>query len=1198
MSSTRETPESVASHAGGDRTPTGGTDSSASPVRTADAVDAFISYSREDLAFARSLQDALERRSRRLNPRLRQGRRVVRVVRDETDLTATTDLPAAIQAHLARARTLVVVCSPAARRSSWVAREIEFYRDHHGADAPIVTVIAAGGEPLKDTAFPIPLLEGRREPLAVEFRPHAITAMGLDPRDYVADDGALRVLAPILGIEYPTLKDRQGAFERAVLKGRVAMAFGLVLVFAVVAAYAWYQRNQAIDRLAANYWTQASLARREDDWLRAAHLLARAAAVSRDSTVLRDAAMTVGQLAAPVQLRARGTHPSPVAGAARPANGTGLITWSNDGVLQVWESTPAALPTKLGERIAMPGGAAWSLDRRHVSTWSGDGRARVFEPATGRQLGVTVDHGSPLRLAILSPDSRQLLTVGTDRTARLWPVAANGPALSLTHGAEVIGGRWSRDGRFIVTWANDDTLQFWDARTGARLHREWKHAGMVGDVAIDAGGLRLAAWSLFGSVTLWDMSSASALRRPIAELPADGASFSPSGRLLVTWSRGGGARILDSASGRLLCDVPPETAALSASRFDPEEKRVVLWGLTGATLWDVAQCRKSAVFEQGTPVLGARFLRGGALLTWDWNGVLRTWDPSTGGVHAAAEHDSTLQDVLIDAEHELALSWSSRTARVWRLPALEPVGLPVRQGGQLKGVSMNEDATFWTWGDDGLVSLWSVDVVARDYIPLHHDAPVVGAVASSDGHRIASWTADAVTLWSSADDVVEPQRLPPLPGLSGVRFAERGDIVVEWSLPGVVAPWRLDGSRPVADPTVTHADITGVALSPDGETILTWGESSARLWKRTSGELLGAAMAHAGVIHRAAFSPSGRLVVTSSVDGSTRVWDARTGAPVTPPLVQPHPRAAASRAGIMPVQLRLSSSFPPVGPVDALFAAGETRVVTWDRIATAAIWDVGTGRMIGRPIAHPNGVLGALAGPDGQTIVTWGRDGRVQARRAGNGQEVWPPLVHPDVVHGVRWSGASTLLTWSGDNTARVWDAGTGKPRSSPFVHDAAVSGALLNQEGSRVLTWSEDGTARLWRIRDGAAEATLRHGVAVAGAMWTNDESLIVTWDSSSTIRMWFARDGSPAMPPRGDGSALRGALHVSGGDHLLTFGDSSSARLWKLPSQAGSVADLVRRLEIASGGAHDDDRGFVALSADEWRRRRQERPDSAIHP
>jgi len=63
-------------------------------------------------------------------------------------------------------------------------------------------------------------------------------------------------------------------------------------------------------------------------------------------------------------------------------------------------------------------------------------------------------------------------------------------------------------------------------------------------------------------------------------------------------------------------------------------------------------------------------------------------------------------------------------------------------------------------------------------------------------------------------------------------------------------------------------------------------DRTARVWDARTGQPVTPPLAHDGEVVMAQFSPDGLRVVTASEDFSARVWDARTGQPVTERL--PH----------------------------------------------------------------------------------------------------------------------------------------------------------------------------------------------------------------------------------------------------------------------------------------------------------------------
>ncbi|MEV0050266.1 TIR domain-containing protein [Saccharopolyspora shandongensis] len=102
--------------------------------------DAFLSYSHAlDQRLAPAVQNELQSFAK---PWYR--RRSLRIFRDRTNLAADPGLWASIEQALRASRWFILLASPEAARSQWVAREVEFWLREKSADT--LLIVLAGGE--------------------------------------------------------------------------------------------------------------------------------------------------------------------------------------------------------------------------------------------------------------------------------------------------------------------------------------------------------------------------------------------------------------------------------------------------------------------------------------------------------------------------------------------------------------------------------------------------------------------------------------------------------------------------------------------------------------------------------------------------------------------------------------------------------------------------------------------------------------------------------------------------------------------------------------------------------------------------------------------------------------------------------------------------------------------------------------------
>jgi WD40 repeat protein len=156
--------------------------------------------------------------------------------------------------------------------------------------------------------------------------------------------------------------------------------------------------------------------------------------------------------------------------------------------------------------------AAFSLDGQRVVTASEDGTARIWNTASGTQLGVLRGHRRPVNSAAFSPDGERVVTASTDRTARLWNGSGTNTVVLRGHGGPVITAAFSPDGHSVLTASEDGTSRLWDAASGQQRTILRAHEGGVCCAAFSWDGKRVVTASDDFTTRIWDAASVSPAR--------------------------------------------------------------------------------------------------------------------------------------------------------------------------------------------------------------------------------------------------------------------------------------------------------------------------------------------------------------------------------------------------------------------------------------------------------------------------------------------------------------------------------------------------------------------------------------------------------------------------------------------------------------------------------------------------------------
>ncbi len=317
-------------------------------------------------------------------------------------------------------------------------------------------------------------------------------------------------------------------------------------------------------------------------------------------------------------------------------------------------------------------------------------------------------------------------------------------------------------------------------------------------------------------------------------------------------------------------------------------------------------------------------------------------------------------------------------------------------------------------------------------------------------------------------------------------------------------------------------------FSPDGKYIVTASDdNTARVWDAKTGEPVTEPLMHENSVNSAQFSPDGKYIVTASYDYTARVWDAKTGEPVT-------------------------ESLRHEGPVySAQFSPDGKYIVTASSDNTARVWDAKTGEQLTEPLKHEDYVKSAQFSPDGKYIVTASWDNTARVWNARTGEPVTEPLMHENWVNSAQFSpDGKYIVTASWDSTARVWNARTGEPVTEPLKHENSVNSAQFSPDGKYIVTVSDDNTARVWDAKtEEPVTEPLMHENSVNSAQFSPDGKYIVTASYDYTARVWDAKTGEPVTESLRHEGPVYSAQFSPNGKYIVTASWDKTAKVWEFP-------------------------------------------------
>jgi eukaryotic-like serine/threonine-protein kinase len=516
---------------------------------------------------------------------------------------------------------------------------------------------------------------------------------------------------------------------------------------------------------------------------------------------------------------------TPMVFASFSRDGKRLVTCGGEqgkaGAVHTWDITGGKKPVHTAFTLPAPIRLAYlTADNKQIVTVGGRRVARLLDAATGKELASVASVRGQGEGAVSPEATRVIKLDGT--TARIFDIAS-GQAIAapLTHGGEVYYAAFSPDGRSVVTAARERGARVWDAATGHALTPLLRHPRMVHHAWFSGDGRLLMTQTEDTTLRVWEVAPREPLQR-LTQL-GDKLTLSPDGRSIATIEKDGAVRLHDTATGKPSGGPWKLPSAVTHLAFAPDGSRLVLVADRTARVWDAGRgIAVTPLLKHPGSVQHVQFTPDGSRVALlGASGLLQVWDAATGEIQSARPRPGSIawRGLALSPDGRAALAVKpAHIAELFDVVSAKALAGPFKHAAAVTQAAFSPDGKRLAVGSaDGSTYLWDVERCQQAGPPLQHGVPLHLVEFSADGRRLATIAEDQTArVWDTETGLAVSPLLSQSEPIVRASLGADGRLLWLRGKSGAVRTWDLTSDdRPLADLLRLTELLSGQRLNRD-----------------------------------------------------------------------------------------------------------------------------------------------------------------------------------------------------------------------------------------------------------------------------------------------------------------------------------------------------------------------------------------------